>query len=71
MNLETRKIKFVQSFLNPENESAVAYLEQTLISLKNEDIQPMTTDELNKRIDKSEADFENGKFKRHSDLKDK
>jgi len=31
----------------------------------------MGIDELNKRIDKSESDFENGKFKSHSELKAK
>ena len=71
MNLETRKIKFVQSFLSLENESDVALLEQTLedvFNLRNEKINPLTIDELNSRIDQSEADFENGRFKSHSEI---
>jgi len=51
-----------------KNESDVAYLEQILERLRSEKMNPMTLNELNNRIDQSEADFENGKFKSHSDI---
>ncbi|GGG44178.1 hypothetical protein [Bizionia arctica] len=72
MNLEARKIEFVQEFLKLQSEEAVSRLEKILRKEKkaSEDqiIEPMTQDELNKRIDQSESDFQNNRFKSSSGL---
>ena len=72
MNLEARKIEFVQEFLKLQSEEAVSRLEKILRKEKNASderiFEPMTQDELNKRIDKSESDFRNNRFKSSSEL---
>lgn len=72
MNLEARKIEFIQEFLKLQNEEVVSRLEKILRKEKvasDESIfEPMTQDELNKRIDKSESDFRNNRYKNSSEL---
>lgn len=72
MSLEARKIEFVQEFLKLQSEEAVSRLEKILRKEKNASIErifePMTQEELNKRIDKSESDFRNNRFKSSSEL---
>ena len=72
MDLQTRKIEFIQEFLKLKSEDAVFRLEKLLQEEKNNDIgeaaKPLTKKELNKRIDLSEADFENNRFKKSSEL---
>lgn len=72
MNLEARKIEFVQEFLKLQSEEAILRLEKILKKERNDlDEQvfdALTKEELNKRIDKSESDFLNNRFKSSSDL---
>ncbi|MHB0756919.1 hypothetical protein [Algibacter pacificus] len=71
MNLETRKIEFIQEFLNLQNEDIVSRLEKILRKEKSNSekiFEPMTIAEFNERIDKSESDFQNNRFKRSSEL---
>lgn len=72
MNLEARKIEFVQEFLNLQSEEIVSRLEKTLrkeTEVTNIHIfEPMSQDDLNYRIDQSESDFQNNRFKNSSDL---
>lgn len=72
MNLEARKIEFVQEFLKLQSEEAVSRLEKILRKEKNASdeqiFEPMTQDELSKRIDQSESDFQNNRFKNSSEL---
>lgn len=72
MNLEARKIEFVKEFLKLQSEEAISRLEKTLRKEKNASherlFEPMTQEELNKRIDKSESDFRNNRFKSSSEL---
>ncbi len=75
MNLEARKIEFIQEFLKLQSEEAITRLEKVLrkeqhVSEKQV-FEPMTQYELNKRIDQSEADFQAGRFKSSSELLDK
>ncbi len=72
MDLQSRKIEFVQEFLKIQSEEIISRLEKML---KKENkasyeqiFKPMTQDELNKRIDKSESDFQNNRFKSSSEL---
>lgn len=72
MNLEARKIEFVQEFLKLQSEEVISRLEKILRKEKNASneriFEPMTQEELNKRIDKSESDFLNNRFKSSSEL---
>ena len=72
MNIEARKIEFVKEFLKLQSEEAISGLENILRKEKNTSderiFEPMTQDELNKRIDKSESDFRNNRFKSSSEL---
>ncbi len=72
MNLEARKIEFVQEFLKLQSEDAISRLEKILKKEKNTSderiFEPMTEEELNKRIDQSESDFRNNRYKSSSEL---
>ena len=73
MDLQTRKIEFIQEFLKLQSEEVISQFEKLLKKKvsSEQNFNPMTIDELNSRIDQSEADFENGKFKTTSQLKSK
>ena len=72
MDLQTRKIAFIQDFLELQSELAISRLEELLRKEKEKvsDMakEPMTEIELNQRIDQSEADFKNNRFKKTSEL---
>lgn len=72
MDIESRKIEFIQEFLKLQNEEAISRLEKVLKKERelsiNKEIQPMTTKEFNKRIDKSLKDSKEGKLTEVNDL---
>ncbi len=72
MNLETRKIEFLQEFLKLQSEEVVSRLEEMLKKATNASeeqvFEPMTIEELNNRIDQSESDFKNNRFKTSTEL---
>lgn len=72
MDLQSRKIEFVQEFLKIQSEEIISRLEKVLRKEKkamdDRISEPMTQDELNKRIDQSESDFLNNRFKSSSEL---
>ncbi len=73
MDLQTRKIKFVQEFLKIQREDVISRLEKILWkegkSSEQEEFKPMTIEEFNERIDKSMEDSENGRLIEASKLK--
>jgi len=71
MNIQARKIEFIQEFLKLQSEDVISSLEKFLKMEKEITINRMTTKELNKRIELSESDFENGNYKSNSELKAK
>ena len=73
MDLQTRKIEFVQEFLKLQSEEVISQFENLLRkkSAKAEVLKPMSIEELNSRIDQSEDDFSNGRFKLSSELLEK
>lgn len=75
MDIQTRKIEFVQEFLKVQSEDVIKHLEKILRkenkSYKKEEFKPMTIEELNERIDKSMEDSQNGRLIKASDLKAK
>lgn len=68
MDLQTRKIEFVQEFLKLQSEELVSQFENLLKSKMQKNAKPMSVAELNSRIDQSENDFKNGKFKTSEEL---
>jgi len=70
MDLQTRKIEFIQKFLKLQSEEEISQFENLLKkkSITDDTIKPMSITELNSRIDKAEEDFKNGKFKTSSEL---
>ena len=75
MNLETRKIQFVQEFLKLQSEEVISLLENILMKDKKNGtervFEPMTQYDLEKRIDQSEVDFQNNRYKNSSELVEK
>ena len=72
MNLAKRKLEFIQEFLKLQNEEAVSRMETML---KNEIAdEPRSEDyrrikkELNQRIQQSESDFRNNRYKSSEEL---
>lgn len=74
MDIQSRKIEFMKAFLKIQSEEVISQLENILrkkstIELEqNSDFKPMSLKEFNDRIDKSENDFKNGKYKSTSEL---
>lgn len=68
MDLQTRKIEFVQEFLKLQSEELIAQFENLLKKETQKKVKPMSVLELNSRIDQSEDDFKNGKFKTSAEL---
>ena len=68
MDLQTRKIEFVQEFLKIQSEDLIAQFETMLKKKIQNKLKPMSLIELNSRIDQSENDFKNGKFKTSAEL---
>lgn len=72
MDIQTRKIEFIQAFLKLQSEEVIAQFEKLLKKTTNmesgKEFEPFTIEELNERIAKSENDFENGRFKTTSEL---
>ncbi|EOZ98042.1 hypothetical protein A33Q_1549 [Indibacter alkaliphilus LW1] len=75
MDLEARKILFVQEFLRLQNEEIVSVLENLLRKQKAELIErnfkPMTKEEYNAEIDQAMKDSQNGRMIKATDLKSK
>ena len=71
MDIQGRKIEFIQEFLKIDNESVIEQFEKLLKNGKSKESFPMSVMELNKRIDKSESDFKNGRYKTSNELKAK
>ena len=72
MDLQTRKISFVQEFLNLQNEKIISLFENLLIKEKrkipDKKLQPMTLEEFNNRIDISLEDSNKGRVTESSEL---
>ena len=75
MNLEARKIEFVQEFLRLENEEIVSGLEKLLrkrkMELMENELKPMSMEQFNAEIDQAMEDSKNDNVIKASDLKAK
>jgi hypothetical protein len=70
MDLQTRKINFIQDFLKLESEKAIAQFERLLRkeTVNNSEFKPMSISEFHSRIEKSTKDSEKGKVTDVEDL---
>jgi len=72
MDLEARKIEFIQEFLKLENEEVILNLERILQTefgcSKKQITEPMSIQEFNVRFAKSMQDSKNGKLTETNDL---
>lgn len=71
MDIQTRKIAFMQTFLQLQNEELLTCLEEVLHSGKKqheESLSPMTVAELNQRVDCSIRDAKDGCLTATEDL---
>lgn len=75
MNLEARKLSFIQEFLRLQNEEIVSGLENFLrkrkIDLIENDFKPMSMEQLNDEIDQALDDSKNERLTKATDLKAK
>ena len=66
MDIQTRKIEFIEKFLKIQNEEIIFQFEEILNQTQFDEIsknQPLSEAELNRRIDQSESDFINNRYK--------
>ncbi|MGR3807952.1 hypothetical protein SAMN05660772_02182 [Pasteurella testudinis DSM 23072] len=73
MDIQSRKIAFVQEFLKLQNEELISQFEALLVHEKSaadtaSDLQPMSLDVFNHRINKSMAEAKNGQLTSNADL---
>ena len=65
MDLQTKKINFIQEFLRVNSEEVINKLDSLLHNEKRriyeQDLKPMSIDSFNASIDQSEDDAENGR----------
>jgi hypothetical protein len=75
MDIQRRKIEFIQEFLKLQSEEAISRFEEILrkenISSGQEEFKPMSIEEFNSRIDQSMNDSKNGRLVSSSELKSK
>ncbi len=72
MDIQTRKIEFVQAFLKLQSEEVISQFETLLKkarkTISDKEFKPFSIEEFTERIAKSEDDFENGRYKTTSEL---
>jgi len=71
MDLQTRKTEFVQEFLKIQSEELISQFEKLLNKgkrFKKKTLEPISLEELNNRIDQSESDFANNRFKSSTEI---
>ncbi|MCC9066532.1 MULTISPECIES: hypothetical protein [Flavobacterium] len=75
MDLEARKISFVQEFLRLQSEEIVIHLENLLhkqkVELLDQEMKSMNIEQFNKEIDQSLDDAKNARIISAKDLKSK
>jgi hypothetical protein len=72
MDIQSRKIEFIQEFLKIQREDIIIRLEKLLkkekLKLDTEPNSPFTIDEFNDRINKSMEDSRNGRVTENNEL---
>lgn len=70
MNIESRKIEFVQAFMNLQSEELISQFEKLLKKAKQSEseLKPFSIEELNSRIDSSLEDSTNDEITESNEL---
>ena len=68
MDLQTRKLEFIQEFLKLSSEEAVSRFEALMKRQKGEPENPFNKEELIHRVKQSETDFKEGNYKTSEEL---
>lgn len=68
MDIQTRKIEFIQEFLKVQSEELISQFEKLLKTNKEKEIVPFTIDEFYNRIDASIEDSKNDNVIESSEL---
>lgn len=75
MDLQSRKIEFIQEFLKIQSEEVISKLERLLrkekLSTVSEEVSPMSIEQFNQRINRSIEDSKKGKVIETSELRAK
>ncbi len=75
MDVQTRRIEFVQKFLRLQNENVISKFEKLIDEVDeleiSKEITPFTEKKLNQRVAKSENDFKHGRYKTTDELLEK
>jgi predicted ATP-grasp superfamily ATP-dependent carboligase len=67
MTIQDRKIALIAKFLKINDEQLIKQIEE-LTSVEDDSLIPFSVEELNERIERSEEDFKNGRFKTSKEL---
>ena len=68
MDIEARKIELIQEIIKLKSEEIISSLEDFFSTKDESALKPFSVKELEKRIAKSEDDFENGRVISHEEL---
>lgn len=68
MDIQSRKLEFIQEFLKIQSEDVISKFEQLLKNKNLLVLVPFTQEELENRVKTAERDFETGNYKTSSDL---
>lgn len=72
MDLQTRKLNLISYLAQIQDENVLSKIENYILKRKTQDnepeLKPFTTEKFINRIEKSEQDFKNGKFKTQEEL---
>lgn len=75
MNIEARKLSFIQDYLRIDNEKILSAVENFFYKTKSEqfeeNLKPMSMQEFNEEIDKALEDETNGRLTKAEDLKER
>lgn len=73
MDLQTRKLQFIQEFLRINSEEIINKLDKFMHEERKknheQELKPMSIDQFNEMIDRAEDDFANGRVIEAKDLK--
>ncbi len=67
MDIQTRKLEFIQEFLKVQSEDLISRLER-ILNKKEDEFKPFSLEELNSRIDKSLDDSKNDRITESTNL---
>lgn len=71
MNIQTRKLQFIEAFLKLQSEDIISLFENLLKSEAKTNFKTFSIETLNERINTSEHDFETGNFKTQQEVFEK